>query len=285
MRVRRKGLGAWMGFLALVMSGCATVPHQLTFADLQQRGESSGLEIRRVAGDLFTLASLMPPQPHSDVLRVYIEGDGLAWRTRRRLSAHPSPVNPTALNLMLADPTLDKAYLARPCQYLQTGSCHPRYWSTHPFSEAVIAEMDRALDTLKGRGGYDRLELIGFSGGGAVAALLSARRNDIDRLVTVAGNLDTEAFCHLHGLTPLSASLNPADLAGKLAHIPQHHFIGKGDRVIPERVYSSFASHMTSLSAVSPVIVDHVTHQQGWAIQWPGLLEDQGLLRSREPAE
>jgi len=264
-----------------MVSGCATVRHQLTLADLQQRGEPAGMEIQRVIGDRFTLVALVPPQPHGKVLRVYIEGDGLAWRTRHRLSAHPSPVVPTALNLMLADPMRDKAYLARPCQYLQTESCHPRYWSTHPFSEEVIAEMGRALDALKKRGGYDRLELVGFSGGGAVAALLSARRDDIEGLMTVAGNLDIEAFCRLHGLTPLSESLNPADVAVKLEHIPQRHFVGKGDHVIPVAVYTSFAAHMAPLRAVPPILVDHVMHQQGWEAQWPRLLTAYGLERCR----
>jgi len=273
----------WAGVLALVASGCATSPRQLTFADLQQRGEPAGLEAQRVAGDLFTLAALMPTHPHAGVLRVYIEGDGLAWRSRHRLSAHPSPVTPTALNLMLVDPAGDKAYLARPCQYVQTASCHPRYWSTHPFSEEVIAEMDRALDALKGQGGYDRLELVGFSGGGAVAALVSARRDDVDSLTTVAGNLDTEAFCRIHGLTPLSDSLNPADVASQLAHIPQRHFVGKGDTVVPVAVYASFAARRAPTQGVAPIVVDHVTHQKGWQAQWAGLLRANGLKRDRAP--
>lgn len=253
-------------------SGCATAPRQLTFAELGQRGRSAGMETCQIEGELFTLAALAPARPHANVLRVYIEGDGLAWRTRRLLSAHPSPVNPTALNLMLADPTLHKAYLARPCQYLQTKACHPRYWSTHPFSPEVIAEMDRALDALKARGGYGRLELVGFSGGGAVAALLSAGRDDVDSLTTVAGNLDTVAFCRIHGLPPLAASLNPADIAGRLASIPQRHFVGKGDAVIPPAVYDSFASGMAPYRPPLPVLVDHVTHQGGWVELWPSLL-------------
>ena len=269
----------WVGIWVWMVSGCATAPHQLTFADLQRRGGLSGLEVQRVAGDLFTLAAVVPIHPHSDVLRIYIEGDGLAWRTRRRLSAHPSPVRPTALNLMLVDPAIDKAYLARPCQYLQTEACHPRYWSTHPFSDGVISEMDRALDALKERGGYGRLELVGFSGGGAVAALLAARRDDVDSLTTVAGNLDTVAFCRIHGLTPLCDSLNPADVAGTLLPMAQRHFVGKGDRVVPASVYASFAGHVAPRRAVSPILVDHVTHQDGWVEVWAGLLGTHAPLR------
>ncbi|VFQ44488.1 alpha/beta hydrolase [Desulfoluna butyratoxydans] len=255
-----------------VASGCATAPRQLTFADLGQRGRLAGLETCRIEGKQFTLAALAPVHFRFAVLRVYIEGDGLAWRTRRLLSAHPSPVNPTALNLMLADPIHDKAYLARPCQYLQTDACHPRYWSTYLFAPEVISDMDRALDALKALGGYDRLELVGFSGGGAMAALLSAGRDDVDSLTTVAGNLDTEAFCRIHGLSPLAGSMNPADVAELLATIPQRHFVGKDDTVIPPVVCDSFVSRMAPCIAPSPVLVDHVTHQGGWEAQWPFLL-------------
>jgi len=273
--------GVWAGLIALFAFGCASAPRQLTLDDLHQRGTAAGLEVQRLSGELFTLVALAPPQARSKVLRIYIEGDGLAWRTRYRLSAHPSPVTPTALNLMLVDPTSDKAYLARPCQYLQTEACHPKYWSTDLFSEEVISGMSRALDALKDRGGYTHLELVGYSGGGGVAVLLSARRDDITGLMTVAGNLDTEAVCRLHGLTPLSASLNPADVAEGLCGISQHHFMGKEDKIIPVSIYTSFAAHLSSIQAVSSVVVDDVTHQRGWEEQWAGLLQEYGLAPFR----
>jgi hypothetical protein len=44
-----------------------------------------------------------------------------------------------------------------------------------------------------------------------VASLVAARRHDVVRLVTVAGNLDHLAWTTLHGVSPLTGSLNPAD--------------------------------------------------------------------------
>lgn len=38
------------------------------------------------------------------MLRVYIEGDRHAWLSRTRLCADPTPHNPVALKLALADP-------------------------------------------------------------------------------------------------------------------------------------------------------------------------------------
>jgi hypothetical protein len=44
-----------------------------------------------------------------------------------------------------------------------------------------------------------------------VAALVAARRTDVDRLVTVAGNLDPTAWAVYQHIQPLTGSLNPAD--------------------------------------------------------------------------
>ena len=39
-------------------------------------------------------------------LHIYIEGDGLSWRSRRRVSQDPTPTRPTGLMLAAADPSL-----------------------------------------------------------------------------------------------------------------------------------------------------------------------------------
>ncbi len=52
---------------------------------------------------------------------VYIEGDGRAYVNRRTPSNDPTPGNPMALRLALADPSLRVLYLGRPCQYTRGG--------------------------------------------------------------------------------------------------------------------------------------------------------------------
>ena len=55
-----------------------------------------------------------------------------------------------------------------------------------------------------------RVILGGFSGGGGAAALLAAMRQDVVFLGTIAGNLDTEAWTQLQGISPLAEPLlNP----------------------------------------------------------------------------
>ncbi|MEZ4694464.1 MAG: hypothetical protein R2837_10880 [Aliarcobacter sp.] len=51
--------------------------------------------------------------------------------------------------------------------------------------------------------------------------LLSAYRNDIDSLITVAGNLDIEKWTTMYNLSKLDGSLNPADFSKKLENIKQ----------------------------------------------------------------
>jgi hypothetical protein len=67
---------------------------------------------------------------------------------------------------------------------------------------SVISASNQAVDALKQRYGAQEIVLVGYSGGGAVAALVAARRTDVVRLVTVAGNLDHLAWTHLHSVPP-----------------------------------------------------------------------------------
>ncbi|MBT6479066.1 MAG: alpha/beta hydrolase, partial [Gammaproteobacteria bacterium] len=47
-------------------------------------------------------------------------------------------------------------------------TCESRYWSSHRFSEKVVASMNEAVDQLMKESGAKQLRLVGFSGGGAV---------------------------------------------------------------------------------------------------------------------
>ena len=86
-----------------------------------------------------------------------------------------------------------------------------RYWTTHRFAPEVIRASDLALDRLKTLFGAQRLVLVGYSGGAAVALLVAARRHDMGQIITVAGNLDHQAWTHYHHVQALSGSLNPVD--------------------------------------------------------------------------
>ena len=141
----------------------------------------------------FTLRSYRRfADPADGTLTVYIEGDGGGWIAGQQ-QADPTPILPTALALAEVDPSPNRLYLARPCQYQPPDAlarCSPSYWSLKRYAEEVVAGLSGAVDQAMRESGAKRLRLVGFSGGGPTAALIAARRADVFELVTVAGNLD-----------------------------------------------------------------------------------------------
>ncbi|KXS53941.1 MAG: hypothetical protein AWU57_1676 [Marinobacter sp. T13-3] len=214
------------------------------------------------------------PEPVSErpSLTVYIEGDGLAWVTRSRPSADPTPIQPIGLQLALADPEPKAVYLARPCQYVKSPACQPEYWLDKRFSPEIIEATGAALDELKVRYSATTLLLVGYSGGGAVAALLAAERDDVKALVTVAGNLDHEFWTNYHQISPLNGSLNPADRASGLARMPQWHFVGGSDAVIPPEALSAYTRQLPGSAPVVRVVKPDYGHQCCWVESWPTLI-------------
>ena len=187
----------------------------------------------------------------------------------------PTPVDPVALKLAVADTGANVAYLARPCQYVRSeglGPCEEKYWTDGRFSEEVIQSVSQALDQLKALYGLDRLELVGYSGGAAVALLVAERRSDIDSIRTVAGALDTDAVNKFHGLGPIKDSLNPTGQAAKLAGIPERHFVGGKDKVVPAFIADGFVRLLGPGACAEIVKVPDTSHSKGWVEKWKELL-------------
>jgi len=234
--------------------------------------------LRLVAGD-FVLAAYVPKSvSRSDVLTIYIEGDGLAWLSGTRASDDPTPRNPTGLELALRHSRGAAAYLARPCQFVEgadAGNCRKLYWTGGRFAPEVIEASDQAISILKQSFGAKKLVLIGYSGGGAVSALVAARRNDVVRLVTVAGNLDHQAWTEQHQILPLSESLNPADEWMRLTDVPQLHFVGEHDGVIGREIADSFVSRFPMGRQPGVVLVPDFDHVCCWIEKWDKLLLEQ----------
>lgn len=208
-------------------------------------------------------------------LVIYLEGDGRAWLGRDRLSPDPTPSDPYVLGLASRDQSSNVAYVARPCQYTPQGAegaCHPRYWSDARFAEEVVASVSGAIDTLKARANAQDVTLIGYSGGGTVAALIAARRDDIHNLVTIAAPLDLELWTKTLMLTPLTGSLDPVDAADKLGNLPQLHLFGADDDVVPPSIGRSFLNQLPEGTPANMHVVEGFDHYCCWQDQWPGLM-------------
>ncbi len=254
--------------LSLALGACTTLPSP---RERQDHADNLATARQWQKGTLetppFTLRTYEPATlRQGETLTVYIEGDGLAWLNPSQPSADPTPFSPLLLQLALAQREGKAAYLARPCQYAEPGAapCAQRYWTDGRFAPEVIDAMDRALEQLKARQEARTLVLVGYSGGGAVAALLAARRSDVARLVTIAGNLDHRAWTAYHRLTPLDASLNPADQTQRLAAMSQIHWIGGRDTVMPTELARRWPAALLGPRQENLKLVPEASHGQGW---------------------
>ncbi len=221
----------------------------------------------------FHLQTLQNLAGEQKTLRVYIEGDGHAWASRRRPSLDPTPHNLMLIDLMRRDNFPDRVYLARPCQFVSSEHCKIPVWTSLRYSQPMVDTLNEALDQLKAKGPYNDIELIGFSGGGTLALLMAASRNDVISIRTVAGNLDPVFVNQFHNVSPMPDSLNPIDFSSKLASIPQLHFIGGKDTVITPAVYDHYQSSFSKQHCLSRYVKPAARHNTGWEQSWPELLE------------
>ncbi|HKQ31181.1 MAG TPA: alpha/beta hydrolase [Burkholderiales bacterium] len=258
----------------LILVGCASYDVADRTSLIERIAEQHRFRRMDIRTDRFDLVSFVGLRTNGGVLRVYIEGDGFAWVTRREPSRNPTPINPIAFTLAVLDDQ-DVVYLARPCQYttISEKECNPRYWTSARFAPEVIEAMDEAITRLKRQFGDRKLMLIGYSGGGTVAALIAARRNDVAALVTVAGNVDHKTWTRLHALPELRGSLNPPDHRHALAGVRQTHFVGEADNVVPIDVYRSYRKSFPEDANILVNVVPRVDHSCCWDSVWPDLLK------------
>ena len=259
---------ATLTLFLIFLAGCSTPPSEATL----HLAQYSGFTEVSFPTEHFTLYGQFRPCDHGErkTLRVYIEGDGHAWSTRTRPSDDPTPRDPVSLRLAMADPSHDPVlYLARPCQFVTGGdlrNCSTRYWTSARLAPEVIASLNEAINKAKATYGAEKIILVGFSGGGGAAALLAARRTDVIFLGTVAGNLDTDAWTKLQGISPLEGSLNPIAVAPSLQNMPQLHLSSTDDTIMPPEISGRFCR--AAQKPLSCRVVKGVQHGGEWQDVW-----------------
>ncbi len=280
--------------ILLMISGCQTPGTSSEFSHPEiKHAQNSGFKTSIIKTKEFELTSLIKNNNnHADIqkLVIYIEGDGRSWIKKQILSKNPTPPYALALRLAIQDPRNNQpdtavAYLARPCQFTQhkltSENCSTKYWSSDRFSELVIDNINQAIDILKanlGLGLNDKLELIGYSGGAAIVVLVAARRNDVEIIRTVAGDLNHEMMTAYHRTTPLPNCLNPINFTDKLNNIKQIHYIGSTDKIVPKIVTENFLKrcekNLNSTFSQVTMVQINATHQKGWEEQWTSLVRN-----------
>ncbi len=275
-----------LAILALVMTvghmaGCASRRAFDPYGD-------SGVGYRRatVQGDGFAHLVVVPEgQRSATTLWVFIEGDGRPWVDGgRRIAVDPSPVTAVAFELFETSPVA-RAYLGRPCYFghARDPGCDPSLWTSARYGAAVIASMSRALAALVREHSAGRVVLVGYSGGAAIACLIAPRIPEVSAVVTIAGNLDIDAWTVGHHFLPLSQSINPAAAPALDRRITQIVVQGERDLNVPPGSVRAFRDRQHPQEVWVYPDLDHACC---WRRKWPAIFKriEERLAQSRSPS-
>jgi predicted alpha/beta-hydrolase family hydrolase len=252
-------------------AAAAAIAHDGGLAPAIERGTSFDLQLYR--------RDSAAPGP----LFVYIEGDGAAYLDPHAPSADPTPIDPLALRLAAADLGSAVVYVARPCQFAPGRGdrrCAVADWTNRRFSPEAVAAVNDVVEREHARAPARPLVLVGYSGGGVIAALVAARRSDVALLITLAAPLDLAGWTNRLGLSPLTGSRAPLDDATTLAQVRQVDFAGERDATVPVETIRGAVEKLQP--GAKPVVVPEFDHRCCWLRDWPQLRDAAG--RSAFPA-
>lgn len=229
----------------LLLSACTTleIPNTYTYKIIKTQN--------------FDLATWQKITNADAPYKIYIEGDGNAFNASGYPSQDPTPRGTLVRSLAFQDPSSNVIYLARPCQFIKSAVCAKRHWTTARFAPEIITA---EYDAVKQIAETHPVILIGFSGGAQIAGLIASAKPDLNvkKIITIAGNLNHEAWTKYHKLPPLNESLSLNDYRAKFQKIPQTHYAGEKDEVILPFLIKEFADPK------DVIIVKGATHKKGW---------------------
>lgn len=284
----------FLPLLLLTLAACAG-PQPIKLADW-----SAGLKTEWIPVKGFNLLLLEQPAKNSNSLNnsnaihIYIEGDGTPWVKRFLVARDPTPRYPLALALMKRDSQLS-FYLGRPCYYQESDSqknaysqtdfyktlgqstnsspCNSHYWTDARYSADVVELMQNAIQEKIKQLPNDKqtrpIILIGHSGGGTLAMLIAQQLHRVSGVITIAANMDIDAWTSHKNYSSLDKSINIAKTSS-MRKIPQVHFFGSRDEIVPAKINQPFLQKIGK----SPTVIEGFDHNCCWLDQWPTLLLD-----------
>ncbi len=226
--------------LAFFTCACATHPLQAPQAYQYKEIRTPG----------FILAAWVKETSATAPFHIYIEGDGKAYNNSGLPSQNPTPKSTLVREMAFEDTAPNVAYLARPCQFVKDTRCRAEDWTTARFSPRAVASTAAAIQRLsKNRPVY----LYAYSGGALLSGLVIANYPQIPvkHWTTYAGLLNHSSWTKYKHLAPLTGSL---DLQ-QLPKVPQMHYAGEKDKVIPPELSSQWTNNKHLM------ILPKVTHR------------------------
>ena len=213
----------------------------------------------------FNIATWQKITNPQGVYKFYIEGDGHAFNSHGMPTNNPTPNGTLVRELAFNDKTPNVIYLARPCQYTQDKICRKRHWSRARFAPEII---NAEYDVVKKIAGDNPVILVGFSGGAQIAGLISTAKSGlkVKKIITIAGNLDHFAWIRYQQLPPLNESLSLDAYKNEFSKIPQIHYVGTEDKVIPPKLVKDFVGKDKKV-----IEVEGASHNFGWEAVYPNI--------------
>lgn len=262
---------ACINLVVLFICGCVSNAERI-----DDQARAAGLSRHVLAGEGFRHLVYSRDMAQSTVqsapdrVVIFIDGDGRPWSADgQQPAADPTTRNPVALELLTKTP-VSAAYVSRPCyQDIVDALCSPAVWTSARYSDAVVRSMAAAIRHIRQQASAAEIVLIGYSGGGVLAVLVAERLENVAAVITIAANLDTEAWTQHHGYLPLADSLNPA--RSEHDHRWREiHLQGLVDAVVPPATTDAYFERYPTARRERFAEYDHVCC---WARQWPSLFE------------
>lgn len=226
-----------------------------------------GFRFQTVVAPPYVNASWHKITKTGEVLKIYIEGDGIPLNFEK--VENPTPQSLFLRKIAAKDPAPNVAYLARPCQYFQAGTCSFADWTSGRYSKNVIDSMDRSVSELMKKAKTKHVILIGYDGGAQIAGQIALRHPErVVKIYTLAGILDHEAWRKYHQLSLLTGSENLIDAQQDFLKIPQHHFAGGKDSVVPAFLIRNFVGDKNL------TVIEKATHDSGYQEAYPYLYQE-----------
>lgn len=248
----------------IAISSCALRPVW------QRLAVEGNLESRWLDAGQFRHLVLWNNEPGSH-LRIYVEGDGTPWIRGTRVSVDPTPSNPVLLRLMY-DASHPAVYLGRPCYFgsATDHGCNERWWTFDRYSSVVVDSMCAAANQVSGQIGAESVQLIGYSGGGAIVVRMSECTDRLYSISTIAGNLDPIVWAEYHRHFPLVdlAPIEPA--SSRHSDTIESHWQCRDDQNIPPSITDDY---FTARASANRHIVDSCSHSTGWHRYWLQIID------------
>jgi pimeloyl-ACP methyl ester carboxylesterase len=253
-----------------VLPGCAQLTGAKTVIDAAALARKHHFTVTEIEGSGYRHTLFVRNEAQSTTLWVFIEGDGTPWvASGREVSSDPTARDPLALRLAIRTRG-SVLYLGRPC-YMQSrldSRCDDRAWTSARYSDAIVNSMNAALHAALVGVPSQKVLLVGYSGGGTLAALMARDNSTVAGVVTIAGNLDPVLWAQQHEYLPLTESRNPADEPPLSSSIAQFHLVGGRDTNVSEAMTERYLSRLSGSQVWRFEKFDHVCC---WEKEWPAI--------------